>query len=109
MVSSPTDIVSHIMPNTNCDFKAHIPFSYSRNLRTCQVSRDVCHRLSFVALCVHALFSRSHYKGASEPSAQPLAFVGKGITFDSGGISLKPGSVSSFTSCCLSGVFIRVV
>jgi aminopeptidase len=34
----------------------------------------------------------SHYKGATE-RAQPLAFVGKGITFDSGGISLKPGAV----------------
>ncbi|XP_006461537.1 hypothetical protein AGABI2DRAFT_118415 [Agaricus bisporus var. bisporus H97] len=31
-----------------------------------------------------------HYKGAPDSSAQPLAFVGKGITFDSGGISLKP-------------------
>jgi len=37
----------------------------------------------------------SHYKGASK-DAQPLAFVGKGITFDSGGISLKPSAVSSF-------------
>ncbi|KAJ7574565.1 leucine aminopeptidase [Mycena floridula] len=30
-----------------------------------------------------------HYKGGAA-GAQPLAFVGKGITFDSGGISLKP-------------------
>lgn len=40
----------------------------------------------------------SHYKGASLKDAQPLAFVGKGITFDSGGISLKPSAVSSFHS-----------
>ena len=33
----------------------------------------------------------SRYNGAN-PSDQPLAFVGKGITFDSGGISLKPGA-----------------
>jgi len=33
-----------------------------------------------------------HYKGAPDSSAQPLAFVGKGVTFDSGGISLKPGA-----------------
>ncbi|KAF8648438.1 hypothetical protein AX16_006282 [Volvariella volvacea WC 439] len=33
-----------------------------------------------------------HYKGAPSKDAQPLAFVGKGITFDSGGISLKPGA-----------------
>lgn len=32
-----------------------------------------------------------HYKGAGSDD-QPLAFVGKGVTFDSGGISLKPGS-----------------
>jgi aminopeptidase len=39
-----------------------------------------------------AKFLEIHYKGASDSSAQPLAFVGKGITFDSGGISLKPGA-----------------
>ncbi|CAE6445284.1 unnamed protein product [Rhizoctonia solani] len=37
-------------------------------------------------------FLEIHYKGASERNAQPLVFVGKGITFDSGGISLKPGA-----------------
>ncbi|KTE21431.1 leucyl aminopeptidase [Sphingopyxis sp. H050] len=31
------------------------------------------------------------YRGAGAPDA-PIAFVGKGITFDSGGISLKPGA-----------------
>lgn len=29
--------------------------------------------------------------GGGDPGAAPLAFVGKGITFDSGGISIKPG------------------
>jgi leucyl aminopeptidase len=29
------------------------------------------------------------WKGAADPNAQPLAFVGKGVCFDSGGISLK--------------------
>ncbi|KAF8882580.1 cytosol aminopeptidase family, catalytic domain-containing protein [Infundibulicybe gibba] len=43
---------------------------------------------------VPAKFLEIHYKGASSPDAQPLAFVGKGITFDSGGISLKPAEVS---------------
>ncbi|KAK0556111.1 hypothetical protein OC844_005944 [Tilletia horrida] len=36
-----------------------------------------------------------HYKGAEaagKPDSPTLAFVGKGITFDSGGISLKPGA-----------------
>ncbi|KAH7886392.1 cytosol aminopeptidase family, catalytic domain-containing protein [Phlebopus sp. FC_14] len=39
-----------------------------------------------------AKFLEIHYKGAPSPDDQPIAFVGKGITFDSGGISLKPSS-----------------
>lgn len=39
-----------------------------------------------------AKFLEIHYKGAQDKNAPPLAFVGKGITFDSGGISLKPGA-----------------
>ena len=31
-------------------------------------------------------FLEIHYKGSSDP---PIAFVGKGVTFDSGGISIK--------------------
>jgi leucyl aminopeptidase len=30
------------------------------------------------------------WQGASDPNAQPIAFVGKGVCFDTGGISLKP-------------------
>ena len=30
------------------------------------------------------------WKGAADPKAQPVAFVGKGVCFDTGGISLKP-------------------
>lgn len=37
---------------------------------------------------------QSHYNGHPDKGAKPLALVGKGITFDSGGISLKPGAVS---------------
>lgn len=33
-----------------------------------------------------------HYRGADNPDAAPHVLVGKGITFDSGGISLKPGA-----------------
>lgn len=33
-----------------------------------------------------------HYKGASDSKKAPIVLVGKGITFDSGGISLKPPS-----------------
>ena len=30
------------------------------------------------------------WNGADDPDAQPVAFVGKGVTFDTGGISIKP-------------------
>lgn len=30
------------------------------------------------------------WNGASDPKAQPIAFVGKGVCFDTGGISIKP-------------------
>jgi leucyl aminopeptidase len=30
------------------------------------------------------------WKGSSDPAAQPIAFVGKGVCFDTGGISIKP-------------------
>lgn len=30
------------------------------------------------------------WNGAGDPSAQPVAFVGKGVCFDTGGISIKP-------------------
>ncbi|KAJ7894531.1 leucine aminopeptidase [Mycena leptocephala] len=39
-----------------------------------------------------ARFLEIHYKGAASPNAKPLVLVGKGITFDTGGISLKPGA-----------------
>ncbi|WP_299438665.1 leucyl aminopeptidase [uncultured Rhodospira sp.] len=32
------------------------------------------------------------YKGAKDKDAAPIAFVGKGVTFDSGGISIKPSA-----------------
>jgi leucyl aminopeptidase len=30
------------------------------------------------------------WKGAADPAAQPIAFIGKGVCFDTGGISIKP-------------------
>ncbi len=32
------------------------------------------------------------WKGAAKKTGKPIAFVGKGVTFDSGGISIKPAS-----------------
>ncbi|MBB3225796.1 leucyl aminopeptidase [Luteibacter sp. Sphag1AF] len=46
------------------------------------------------------------YRGASE-SERPYAFVGKGITFDTGGVSLKPGpgmEEMKFDMCGAAGV-----
>lgn len=37
-------------------------------------------------------FLELHYKGAADKNEKPLALVGKGITFDSGGISIKGGA-----------------
>lgn len=34
-------------------------------------------------------FIEAHYRGAKDKSSPPTALVGKGITFDSGGISIK--------------------
>lgn len=33
-----------------------------------------------------------YWRGARAKAAQPICFVGKGVTFDTGGISLKPGA-----------------
>jgi leucyl aminopeptidase len=30
------------------------------------------------------------WKGSADPAAQPIAFIGKGVCFDTGGISIKP-------------------
>jgi leucyl aminopeptidase len=37
-----------------------------------------------------ARFIAMEYRGAADANAQPIVLVGKGITFDTGGISLKP-------------------
>ncbi|XP_053114419.1 cytosol aminopeptidase isoform X2 [Hemicordylus capensis] len=38
------------------------------------------------------VFLEIHYEGSGVPNERPLVFVGKGITFDSGGISIKPSA-----------------
>uniref|UniRef100_A0A8B9LZU2 Cytosol aminopeptidase n=1 Tax=Accipiter nisus TaxID=211598 RepID=A0A8B9LZU2_9AVES len=38
------------------------------------------------------IFLEIHYLGGANTNDSPLVFVGKGVTFDSGGISLKPSS-----------------
>ncbi|MDV7105411.1 leucyl aminopeptidase [Vibrio sp. TH_r3] len=39
-----------------------------------------------------SMMSVMEYKGNPDPDAKPIVLVGKGLTFDSGGISLKPGA-----------------
>lgn len=39
-----------------------------------------------------ARFIMMEYRGAKNPKAQPIVLVGKGITFDTGGISIKPAA-----------------
>ncbi len=53
--------------------------------------------LGFGALLAVAMGSEAparmavmRWSGAADPKAAPVAFVGKGVTFDSGGISIKP-------------------
>jgi len=50
------------------------------------------------------------YKGANK-SIKPFVFVGKGVTFDSGGISLKPGAAMDEMKydMCGSGVVLGVM
>ena len=38
-----------------------------------------------------SMMSIMEYKGSTDPETKPIVLVGKGLTFDSGGISLKPG------------------
>ncbi|MBB3191448.1 leucyl aminopeptidase [Halomonas cerina] len=48
------------------------------------------------------------YQGAEEPDEAPHVLVGKGITFDTGGISLKPGEAMDemkFDMCGAASVF----
>ena len=48
------------------------------------------------------------YSGAANADEKPIVFVGKGVTFDSGGISLKPGAAMDemkYDMCGAAGVF----
>jgi len=43
------------------------------------------------------------WNGDKDNKDRPLAFVGKGVTFDSGGLSLKPGNSMDTMKCDMSG------
>ncbi|XP_012220482.1 cytosol aminopeptidase [Linepithema humile] len=48
-------------------------------------------------------FLEINYKGAENSNEPPLTFVGKGVTFDAGGISLKPSSEMDEMRADMSG------
>lgn len=39
-----------------------------------------------------SFMSIMEYKGSSDPNSKPIVLIGKGLTFDAGGISLKPAA-----------------
>jgi leucyl aminopeptidase len=43
------------------------------------------------------------HMGGTDPNAAPLALVGKGVTFDSGGLSLKPSESMLTMKCDMAG------
>uniref|UniRef100_A0A8C1UMC7 Leucine aminopeptidase 3 n=1 Tax=Cyprinus carpio TaxID=7962 RepID=A0A8C1UMC7_CYPCA len=49
------------------------------------------------------IFLELHYKGSLDSAQPPLVLVGTGITFDSGGISLKPSSGMDAVRADMSG------
>ncbi|WFD35047.1 hypothetical protein MCUN1_001895 [Malassezia cuniculi] len=53
-------------------------------------------------------FVEVHYRGAPDADAQPLAIVGKGITFDTGGISIKPGAGMDLMRADMGGAAVAV-
>lgn len=49
-----------------------------------------------------------HYRGGSQRKSRPIVLVGKGVTFDTGGISLKPGDdldMMKYDMCGAASVF----
>ncbi len=55
-----------------------------------------------------SMMSVLEYKGNPDPEAKPIVLVGKGLTFDSGGISLKPGEAMDemkYDMCGAASVF----
>lgn len=55
-----------------------------------------------------SMMSIMEYKGSPDPDAKPIVLIGKGLTFDSGGISLKPGEAMDemkYDMCGAASVF----
>lgn len=82
-------------------------------LKVSVISEQQAEKLGMGAFCAVARGSEKdgqiiifEYKGATK--GQPVALVGKGITFDTGGISIKPGAAMDemkFDMCGAASVF----
>lgn len=87
-LSSPTHLQSDQLQSIGCNLL------YSVGKGSISKSRLVLLKYKYVFIALHASSS-----GASDPSLPYTALVGKGITFDTGGLNLKPDSMpSSFLS-----------
>lgn len=52
---------------------------------------------------------KSHYNGSKQSNAHSLAFVGKGTTFDSGGVTFEPCTVQPpFFTCLPSKLVLKL-
>ncbi|KAG6899632.1 hypothetical protein C0993_008491 [Termitomyces sp. T159_Od127] len=80
------ELPANIMTPTNFTERVKAEFFGLKNVEII-VRDEVTHGTSEPAKILEI-----HYNGSPSRDDQPLAFVGKGITFDSGGISLKPGA-----------------
>ena len=85
-------VVSYIAPRVGeTERNAQFPVRHLWVFTACQVFGNVCF-MSRSTFFTDLTCTFSHYRGAADKNATPLVFVGKGITFDTGGISIKPSS-----------------
>lgn len=71
--------------------------TFSTYMTTCIIGEEEMMKLGMQAYLAvgsgsqnESLMSVIKYKGHPNPNAKPIVLVGKGLTFDSGGISIKP-------------------
>ncbi|MDF7673988.1 leucyl aminopeptidase [Acetobacteraceae bacterium ESL0709] len=93
LVSEPANV---LYPES---FRARIEALQIPGLETDVLDRAAMTSLGFGALLGVAQGSAKppftiilRYQGATDREAAPIAFIGKGVTFDSGGISIKPAA-----------------
>ncbi len=90
---------NHLTPTDLSDIADNLASEY-RQLLSCKILNDSdMQRLGMGAIMSVAKGSAENpnlivmqYRGAKDEDEAPIVLVGKGVTFDSGGISLKPGA-----------------